>query len=249
MGGSSFNLQPTTNNLSQMLLPILISISLPVLPLPVVELPVVRLPVVRLPLVQQSVDATINRAVAAWSKIRTVKATFEQTLVNPITGSSMIARGQLQQRKPNKLAIVFSEPAGDRIVGDGRFVWLYLQSATPGQVIKLANTDVGAASTDLIGQFLTTPRSSYDVTDAGSEKVGTRSARVLILTAKAGQRLPFMRAKVWVDATDDLVRQFESTDANGITRKVRLLTLTTNVPVDTAVFTFKVPKDVRVVER
>jgi outer membrane lipoprotein carrier protein len=201
------------------------------------------------PVQKPGVNETISRAQAAWSRVKTLRATFEQTLMNPITGSAMTSKGTLQQRKPNRLAITFSDPAGDRIVADGKFVWVYLQSATPGQVVKLASTDVGAASTDLIGQFLKTPRSKYDATDAGSDKVGSRPARVLVLTGKPGELLPFVRAKVWVDLNDNLIRQFESTDANGVTRRVRLLTLKTNAAVDDKVFTFRVPNNVRVVER
>lgn len=197
----------------------------------------------------QSVDATIKRAVAAWAKVKTLRATFEQTLINPITGSALTSKGQFQQRKPNRLAITFTDPAGDRIVADGKFVWVYLQSATPGQVIKLTSTDAGAASTDLIGQFLNTPRKQYDAVDAGADTVGARAARALVLTAKPGEQLAFVRAKVWVDAADGLIRQFESTDANGVTRKVRLLTLSPNAAVDTGAFTFTVPKNVRIVER
>lgn len=196
----------------------------------------------------QDVDATIKRAIAAWSRVKTLRATFEQTITNPITGSAMVSRGELQQRKPNKLAITFTDPTGDRIVGDGKFVWVYLQSATPGQVIKLAHTDAGAASTDLIGQFLSTPRSSYTATGAGQDKVNDRAARAIVLLAKPGERLPFVRAKVWVDSGDGLIRQFESTDANGITRKVRLLTLRPNATVNDSVFTFRVPEGVRVIE-
>ena len=196
----------------------------------------------------QDVDATIKRAISAWSRVKTFRASFEQTITNPITGSSMVSRGELQQRKPNKLAITFTDPAGDRIVGDGRFVWVDLQIATPGKVMKLAKTDAGAASTDLIGQFLTTPRSKYVATDAGADKIGTRTARAIVLLAKPGESLPFLRAKVWVDATDGLIRQFESTDANGVTRKVRLLTTRPNASVDEAAFTFKVPEGVRVVQ-
>jgi outer membrane lipoprotein carrier protein len=198
---------------------------------------------------RQDVNATITRAIAAWSRVKTLRATFEQTLVNPITGSTLTSRGELQQRKPSRLAITFSDPVGDRIVADGKHVWVFLQSATPGQVIKMASTDAGAANTDLIGQFLNTPRSRYDVADSGSEQVGKRPARVLILTAKPGQSLPFIRAKVWVDTADALIRQFESTDANGVSRRVRLLTLSPNAAVKSAAFTFKVPEGVRVVER
>ena len=197
----------------------------------------------------QDVDATIKRAIAAWSRVKTFRATFEQTIMNPVTGSSMVSHGELQQRKPNRLAITFTDPAGDRIIGDGRFVWVYLQSATPGQVIRLANTHAGAASTDLIGQFLTTPRSKYSATDAGEDKVATRRARAIVLLAKPGEVLPFVRAKVWVDATDGLIRQFEATDANGITRKVRLLTVRPNATVNDSAFIFKVPTGVRVIEQ
>ena len=197
----------------------------------------------------QSVDQTIVRAQTAWAKVKTLRASFDQSIVNPITGSAMESKGTLQQRKPNKLAIAFTQPAGDRIVADGKFVWVFLQSATPGQVIKLANTDVGAASTDLIGQFLSTPRSRYDAVDAGTEKVGGRTARALVLTAKPGQQLPFVRAKVWVDSADALIRQFESTDGMGITRKVKITAISPNASVQSDAFTFKVPSGVRVVER
>ena len=198
---------------------------------------------------RQDVDETITRAIAAWSHVKTLRATFEQTLTNPITGSSLTSKGELQQRKPNKLAITFSDPAGDRIVADGKHVWVFLQSATPGQVIRMSTTDVGAANTDLIGQFLNTPRSKYDVADAGADKVGSRAARALILTSKPGESLPFVRAKVWIDSADALIRQFESTDPNGITRRVRLIKLVPNASVKDKSFAFKVPEGVRVVER
>jgi outer membrane lipoprotein carrier protein len=198
---------------------------------------------------KQDVNSTISRAQGAWSRVKTLKATFEQTITNPITGAALTSKGALEQRKPNRLSITFSDPKGDRIVADGKYVWVFLQSATPGQVIKLANTDVGAASTDLIGQFLSTPRSRYNATDAGIDRVGTRAARILVLTAKPGQQVPFFRAKVWVDSTDSFIRQFESVDANGVTRRVRLLTLSPNAAVDNKAFSFSVPKNVRVVER
>ena len=37
------------------------------------------------PLGAQNVGATIDRAVAAWAKVKTVRGTFEQTVTNQIT--------------------------------------------------------------------------------------------------------------------------------------------------------------------
>lgn len=195
----------------------------------------------------QDVNSIIDRAVAAWAKVRTVRGEFVQSVTNPITGSSMDSRGRLLQRKPNQLAITFLEPAGDRIVADGKNVWVYLESATPGQVIRMSNAQAGAANTDLIGQFLDSPKTKYDIADAGSEEIGGRRTRALVLTAKAGAEVPVLRAKVWVDDRDSLIRQFESTDASGISRKVRLTTLAVNATVDTSAFSFSVPAGVRVI--
>jgi outer membrane lipoprotein-sorting protein len=113
----------------------------------------------------------------------------------------------------------------------------------------MTNAEAGASNTDLIGQFLTTPRDKYTAVDAGTDTVGTRATRALVLTAKQGQALPFIRAKVWVDTRDYLIRQFESTEASGVTRRVRLLTMSPNAAVQSSAFLFKVPAGAKVVER
>lgn len=197
----------------------------------------------------QSPEALIGRAQAAWARIATLRASFEQTVTNPLTGSAMTTHGELQQAKPDRLAITFDEPTGDRIVADGRYVWIYLPSATPGQVFRMDASAAMAANTDLIGQFLVAPRSRYDITEAGTDTIDGHAARALVLTARPGASLPFVRAKVWIDGDDALIRQFEATDANGITRRVRITSMRPNVPVERAQFAFTVPAGVRVVER
>ena len=78
----------------------------------------------------------LDRAVAAWARVKTARATFEQTITNSLTGRTLKASGEFQQQRPGKLSVKFSEPANDRIVDDGSRLWLYLPSTTPGQVIR-----------------------------------------------------------------------------------------------------------------
>ena len=74
-------------------------------------------------------------------------------IARPISSSS--ARRAWTFGSPN--------PAGDRIVADGKWVWVYLPSATPDQVIRMPVGDGhstpagGAVSLDFISQFLTDP--------------------------------------------------------------------------------------------
>ena len=196
----------------------------------------------------QTVSQTIDRAVAAWRAAKTVRASFEQTLTNPLTGKAVTARGEYQQQGRNRIDVRFTDPAGDRIVADGRVLWIYVPSTTPGQVIR-SSIAQGANSVDLTGQFLTSPKSKYDITSAGTAAVDGRPAHGLVLVPKREGAQPFTRATVWVDDRDGLIRQFEVTDANGVTRHVKLTSIRLNAPVDAAAFRFTPPSGARVVEQ
>jgi chaperone LolA len=197
----------------------------------------------------QSVDATIDRAVAAWAKVKTLRGTFQQTVSNPITSATATATGTYMQERPNRLAIRFASPSTDAIIADGKAIWIYLPSAAPGQVIKRAATDRGAVPIDPTGQFLDSPRTRYDISAAGTRTVDGHPAHALLLVAKKGVSAPVARATVWIDDDDSLIREFESTDASGVTRHVRLTSLQLNGPVDKGAFTFTIPKGVKVVDQ
>lgn len=191
----------------------------------------------------------LDRAVAAWAKVKTARATFEQTITNSLTGRTLTASGEYQQQRPGKLSIRFSDPANDRIVADGKRLWLYLPSTTPGQVIRTSLGTGGSGTVDLSAQFLTAPRSRYTVTPAGAAVIGGRATHAYGLVPKAKEGAPFQSATVWIDDADATIRQFEVTETSGVRRKVRLTSFRTNVPVDASAFTFAVPEGVRVVDR
>lgn len=189
----------------------------------------------------------LDRAVAAWTKVRTARATFEQTIVNPLTGTTLEASGEYQQQRPGKLSVRFDEPATDRIVADGKYVWLYVPSSAPGQVIRTTQSASGTGTVDLSAQFLTEPRSRYIVTDAGAKTVSGRAAHGYTLVPKSTDAAPFKKAVVYIDDADATIRQFTVTERSGMERTVRLVSLKTNVPVQASSFVFTVPEGVRVV--
>jgi outer membrane lipoprotein carrier protein len=194
-------------------------------------------------------DDLLDRAVAAWSKVKTVRATFEQTITNSLTGRKLTANGEYQQQRPDKLAVLFADPANDRIVADGKFVWLYLPSSAPDQVIKSALGAEGTGTVDLTAQFLTAPRTKYKIDPVGTLVVSGRATHGYNLIPKSEANAPFRVATVWIDDADATVRQFEVTENSGVQRTVRLTSLKTNVPVDASAFVFAPPAGVRVIAR
>ena len=198
---------------------------------------------------QTPVDSIIDKAVATYAKTRTSRGTFEQTITNPLTGSKATAKGEFeQQRQPARFAFRFVQPKGDMLIGDGKWLWVYLPSSTPGQVIKVPMTEGGAGSLDLASRFFDSPRTRFTITDGGTATIVTRPTRALTLVPK-GTGEPFTRAKVWIDTADGTLRQFETVEPSGITRLVTVTAVTPNANVNPKSFTFTPPKGARVVDQ
>ncbi len=197
----------------------------------------------------QSVDPTIDHAVAAWAKIKTVRGTFEQTVSNMLTGSTATARGQYAQERPSLLSIRFTQPASDAIVSDGKAVWVYLPSSAPGQVLKRPAADRSQTPIDLTGTFLDAPRTKYDIAPAPAKTVDGHAAHGLVLTPKSGVSVPFTKATVWVDDDDAYIREFDVTEASGVSRHIHLTAVEPNAAVAKSLFSFSVPAGVKVVDQ
>lgn len=202
----------------------------------------------QMPVRAQSPRATVDRAVKAYSKIRTIHATFTQTVTNPLTGSDVTSSGVMQQRIPGRLAVNFTDPAGDRIVANGKVVWLYLPSTNPGQVIKARVGENAANLPDVTAWFLDSPETRYRMSDGGRATIAGHATHAVELVS-LDSTIPFTSATVWVDDDDALIRQFETTAANGLTRRITITEIQPNAKLDADAFTFQPPEGVRVVER
>ena len=193
---------------------------------------------------QSPADRAIESAVAAYANIRTARATFEQTITNPLIGSELKSRGEFEQSRPNRFAFRFTDPKGDVIICDGRYVWVYLPASAPGRVNRAA---CGVGTLDLIGEFFTNPKERYTIGDGGAATVGDRRTHIVSLTPKS-KTAEFVRAKVWIEPTTGSLVQFEAVEPNGLTRLVHITSFKPNAPVKDSAFKFAVPKGVKVVE-
>lgn len=193
-----------------------------------------------------SAAATIDRAARAFTQAGTVRATFEQTLNNPLTGNQSKSAGELTLAQPGKLSLRFSQ-GGDRVVADGKWLWVYLPSAAPGQVLKLPASSKSSVGLDVVGDILTSPRTKFDVTDGGAATIDGRATREVILTPKRdGQGIT--KAQVWVDDATSAVRQIVLTQDTGLERTWRITSWQPNAKVSKSTFTFQVPDGARVVD-
>jgi outer membrane lipoprotein carrier protein len=198
--------------------------------------------------VQDGAARAIDRAVASYATIRTARASFEQSVTNPLTGSTLKSRGTFSQARPDRFSFTFSEPKGDVITSDGKHVWIYLPSSAPGQVMRAPASADAAGSLDLIGEFFSNPRARYVIEDGGAATLDGHDVRMVSLSPK-GPNAAFTKAKVWIDAVDGTLRQFEAEEPSGVVRLVRIVRFEPNAAVAREAFVFKVPRGVRVIDR
>src|SRR3981081_2976285 len=116
------------------------------------------IPLFALLLAVQDPGPILDRASRSFDTVRTLAADFVQIVDNPMVGDPDTTRGRLYQQRPNFFAMRFTEPRNDRIVADGRRLWLYTPSTTPGQVIRTTIPGTGPTGPNLIGQFVEHPR-------------------------------------------------------------------------------------------
>ena len=196
----------------------------------------------------QTPAAIIDRAAKTYTDMQSVRAEFTQKLTNPLTGTTSTARGVMLRKDPNLLSVNFTDPRGDRVVADGKYLWVYLPSSAPGQVMKVpSNSASSMGMIDPGGLFLSSPSARFAVTSAGTATLDGHKMNVISLVPKKANGA-FTRAKVWVDASDNAVRQFEVTDLNGLTRLVTITKIQPNAKIAASEFKFTPPKNARILD-
>ncbi|MGH7467232.1 MAG: LolA family protein [Longimicrobiales bacterium] len=196
--------------------------------------------------VQSSDAATaLKQAAAAYAAIRSMRAEFVQSNENPLLGKRTTSRGTFAQRQPDRFLMRFSQPAGDVIVGDGEYFWIYYPSVDAKQVLRTRAAAAGGM--DLQAQFVGDPTRRFQFTDHGVTNVAGRSTRVITLVPR--EAAGYRSLKVWLDQRDHLVRRFELTNENGVVQLFDLSNLEINPTLPNDLFRFTPPANALIIER
>lgn len=195
----------------------------------------------------QDASAILDRAVAAYGRVTTLRADFTQVVRDPMLGTDETSRGEFLQQRPNRFAMRWRDPRGDLILADGQQLWVFLPSSAPHQVVRSALSGRAGESADIVAEFLERPRERFTAAYERAESVGDRAAEVLALTPR-DPNAAYRRVLIWVDRGDDLVRRIEIVEASGATRRISLDRLRINLAIPASSFVFRPPAGMRVVD-
>jgi len=199
-----------------------------------------------LPLSAQDAPTVLARAEQAYRAVTSLRAEFEQIISNPMLGKPERSEGTLFLVVPERFAMRFSDPAGDRIVADGEWLWAYTPSTVPGQVIRQPVPQSGAATPNLFAQFVDRPLERYEASYAGRDTVAGDPVELVTLVPH-DDALGFRRATIAVSERTGWIRRVAIVEASGQRRTLVLTTLTPNAAVPRDEVRFVVPRGVKIV--
>ncbi len=190
----------------------------------------------------------LDKAVAAYANVHTIRANFTLVVKDPMIGDTTTSSGEFLEQRPGKYALRWTRPRGDVIVADGHDQWVYLPSSAPNQVVKSSlGRQSSGEGVDIIGEFVDRPRERFTVAYERADQVAGRAADVIALTPK-DRNAPYTRVLIWVDRADSLVRRIEVREGSGTSRLFTLDRMRLNVTIPASLFTFTPPRGARVVD-
>jgi outer membrane lipoprotein carrier protein len=192
--------------------------------------------------------AIVRRAGSVYRGLSSLQADFAQVVEDAQLGDTLKSTGRLYQAGPNAFAMRFTDPPDEAIVIDGRYVWVYTPSSTPGQVIRMQMESDPVYGANLLARILDRPADRYRVAYLRLDTASGRPVDVVSLVPR-GTNLNFSKAILWLDQDDALPRRIELFESQGARRILGLSHLRTNAPVPEETFAFVVPKGVRIVDQ
>ncbi len=205
------------------------------------------LPLVTLSSQQPDGNAIIGRAANAWAATNTFTADFRQRIEDPLV-TQPETRGTLYQSGQGRFAMRFTDPEGGAIVMDGSKVWVYLPDEMPNQVMRYPMPSSPVYGYNVIGWLMDRPTERYRVTWVREETIDGVKTDALLMEPTVPD-MPFRRATVWIDREGSMPRKAEIDERPGMRRIVTLSRIRRNTPIAPAMFTFRVPGGVKIIDQ
>lgn len=193
----------------------------------------------------QDPEAVAERADRALASLRTLEARFVQRVVNPVLEKTEIGHGTLYYRAPGRYRIEYTYPQGDVVVDDGTWVWIYLPSSQPDQVIRQTADGSGGANPLT---YLRDLRSMYDVALAGDEVISGEASDRLTMEPRTADA-PFTHVDVWVGRQTGLLRRVRTVTPDGIEKSYTFTSLDPGAGIPDSRFRFSPPAGIEVYDQ
>jgi outer membrane lipoprotein carrier protein len=182
----------------------------------------------------------LQRIRRAYDRMETFQASFEQTFVWKLAGSTTQMNGRFVMEKPNRFRL---ETDVQTVVTDGRTVWSYSPATKQVIINDYDPSTMPLRPDNFIFVFPDDQRASY----VGSEQIGGSEHHKVDVVPK-DSTLGIRTMRLWVNSRHWVAGKVEYVSATGDTTRYVLGDERLNVDLPDTTFAFSIPQGTDVVD-
>ena len=182
-----------------------------------------------------------------FAKISTYKARFVIRVID--AQKTRVSSGSVYYKKTGKVNFSFDQPRGDKIISNGKKMWVYVQKLNAVGVQSLDEGDnsvYNSASYPGLIRLFSRYHYRFDKTEQPREVLGGRHY-VLSLSEKVDSG-GFHHIKLYIDAKKKIIKKMFAASRSGRKVEVEFKRIRLNVELPGGLFSYKVEGNVKVVE-
>jgi outer membrane lipoprotein carrier protein len=193
-----------------------------------------------------TVSDIVDNIRSSFGKIETYQADF--TIVSEKMGKTVQQKGIIKYKANNKLSIEFSQPFGQKIVSNGKTMWIYIPSMNVVAEQDL-NSDTGifASGTKSGLSWLFSKYHYRFASKDQPERLDDGTKRYTLILKQKESRSGFRSMKLWVSERYFIVRAQGET-STGKKVDISFSDLKTNISIPGGDFKFDIPAHARVIK-
>jgi outer membrane lipoprotein carrier protein len=194
-----------------------------------------------------TVSDVVKKVRKKFSDMESYQADFK--IVSEKLGNKAYKNGRITYKAANKMLIEFINPSGQRIVSDGKRMWVYIPSmnVVAEQDLRSDSASIFSSAT---GSGLKRLFSKYHYKFASKnqpEKQSDGSMQYTLFLKQRESRSGFRSIKLWI-SEDYLIKKAVGESSTGKIIEINFTNIKSNFEVTNGIFQFDIPSQAKIIK-
>jgi outer membrane lipoprotein carrier protein len=194
-----------------------------------------------------TVTDVVKKVKKRFSEMESYQADFK--IMSEKSGNKSNRSGRINYKAANRMLIEFSNPPGQKIVSDGKSMWIYIPSmnVVAEQDLK---SDSGSIFSSATGSGLRSLFSKYHYKFASKtqpEKQTDGSLQYTLFLKQKESRSGFRTIKLWI-SEDFIIKKASGESSTGKIIEIQFSNMKTNVALQNGLFQFDIPSQAKIIK-
>jgi outer membrane lipoprotein carrier protein len=194
-----------------------------------------------------TVTDVVKKVKKKFSEMESYQAEFK--ILSEKLGNKSAKSGRISYKAGNRMLIEFSNPPGQKIVSDGKNMWIYIPSMNVVAQQDLKQ-DSGSIFSSASGNGLKRLFSKYHYKFASKtqpEKQPDGAMQYTLLLKQRESRSGFRTIKLWI-SEDFIIKKALGESSTGKSIEIQFYNMKTNIALQNGMFQFDIPSQAKIIK-